>query len=221
MEKEELKSKIEVKLGSTKLQLSERTWDKYLTKALKGIKDDSEVTDDWLNDEIDWLKTLNGQLHADVSTEVEDWKKKYQPSPKPKEKEEVLDGEPEWFKKYREDQESRIKAIEDARKSEVAEAERKATVNKIKNGFEEKLRESGIQVNNYFLKTSMSELEIPEKDIDIKSLVSELETRYNANMKEAGVDFDSPHGGFNGGGGKTDKFYDDFIKQKTDKWNNN
>ena len=220
MEKEELKSKIEVKLGSTKLQLSERTWDKYLTKALKGIKEDSEVTDKWLDDEIDWLKTLNGQLHADVSTEVEDWKKKNNPSPKQKEKEgEGGADEPEWFKKYRENQDARLKAIEDARKSEVAEAVRKATVNKIKNGFEEKLKESGLQVNNYFLKTSMSELEIPEKDADIKSLVSELETKYNANMKEAGVDFDSPHGGFNGGG-KTDKFYDDFIKQKTDKWNN-
>ena len=32
MEKEELKTKIDEALGSTQLQLSEQTWDKYLTR---------------------------------------------------------------------------------------------------------------------------------------------------------------------------------------------
>ena len=81
MELEELKSKFEEKLGSTKLQLSEQTLSEVLQDALAEIgDDDTRLTDDFLTRKVNLAKKIDGQINFDVSQRIKDWEKQ---NPKP------------------------------------------------------------------------------------------------------------------------------------------
>ena len=95
MELEELKSKFEEKLGSTKLQLSEQTLSEVLQDALAEIgDDDTRLTDDFLTRKVNLAKKIDGQINFDVSQRIKDWEKQNTkptpPIPKKKAKEDLL-----------------------------------------------------------------------------------------------------------------------------------
>ena len=89
MEREELLTKFNEMLGSTKLSLSERTLNDYADDVLSGITDDAQLTDEFLGRKVNFLKSLDGNLHSDVSKEIEVYKKNFKPK-----KEEPVKGEP-------------------------------------------------------------------------------------------------------------------------------
>lgn len=194
MEKEELRTKIDEALGSTQLQLSEQTWDKYLTRTVAGIKDDAEVTDEFINGEVDWLKTLNGQLHADVARENNAYKAtleaKYKKKPnEPNEPNKPNEGgENELLAQMRRELDE-LKAERTAAKDA---ATKKELLDSVEKGLNDKLKTAGIEANGYFIKQVKRELEIPKSDgdtsPDVDELVSKAEKAYFKSLKEAGLE---------------------------------
>ena len=87
-----------------------------------------------------------------------------------------------------------------ARKKEQAERAKYATMDSVRKGLREKFENAGLKFNDFFAKSALSKLEIPNENVDLKSLIEQAERLYNADIKEAGVEIGKPHAGGNGGG---------------------
>lgn len=224
MEKEELRTKIDEALGSTQLQLSEQTWDKYLTRTVAGIKDDAEVTDEFITGEVEWLKTLNGQLHADVAKENNAYKAALEEKLKAAGRTVstgsagkdagAAGGENEALAQMRKELDE-LKAERAAAKDA---ATKKELLDSVEKGLKDKLKAAGIEANGYFIKQVKKELEIPKSDgdtsPDVDELVGKAEKAYFKSLKEAGLEATaSPQGGRkNGKGGSS--AVDAYFKKK-------
>lgn len=213
MELEALKSKFNEELGSTKLQLSDRTLDGILQDALAEIgEDDTRVTPEFIQRKISLAKTLGGQINHEVSERINDWKKQ-NPQPRNQQEKEENDDEPAWFKAYRERSEAKIAALEQERAADKKKLEKNSILNQVKETLAEKFKSAGIEENGYILKQTLRDIEIPEEGANVDSLVKDVEKAYYRNMKEAGFETDTPRAG--GRGGQRGKnAADDFWAQK-------
>lgn len=215
MELEELKSKFEEKLGSTKLQLSEKTLSEVLQDALAEIgDDDTRLTEDFLARKVNLAKKIDGQINFDVSKRIKDWEKQNpKPTPPPK-KNAQEDEEPAYFKAYREKMEERFTSFENERKNEKLALQKESAMKQIKSELEAKFKDAGIEKNAYILKQTLRDVDIPDKDIDISAIVKNVEKEYYKNLKEAGFGDSTPHIGNGGSGGKGNKITNDFFARK-------
>lgn len=215
MELEELKSKFEEKLGSTKLQLSEQTLSEVLQDALAEIgDDDTRLTEDFLVRKVNLAKKIDGQINFDVSKRIKDWEKQNpKPTPTPK-KNAQEDEEPAYFKAYREKMEERFTSFENERKNEKLALQKESAMKQIKSELEAKFKDAGIEKNAYILKQTLRDVDIPDKDIDISAIVKDVEKEYYKNLKEAGFGDSTPHIGNGGSGGKGNKITNDFFARK-------
>ena len=59
-----------------------------------------------------------------------------------------------------------------------------------------KFSKAEVVLNNYILKQSLRDVEFSETD-DLKSLSDKIEKMYYSNLKEAGIEYDSPNAGGN------------------------
>lgn len=216
MELEELKSKFEEKLGSTKLQLSEQTLSEVLQDALAEIgDDDTRLTDDFLTRKVNLAKKIDGQINFDVSKRIKDWEKQnLDPTPPTPKKNAQEDEEPAYFKAYREKMEERFTSFENERKNEKLALQKESAMKQIKSELEAKFKDAGIEKNAYILKQTLRDVDIPDKDIDISAIVKNVEKEYYKNLKEAGFGDSTPHIGNGGGGGKGNKITNDFFARK-------
>lgn len=216
MELEELKSKFEEKLGSTKLQLSEQTLSEVLQDALAEIgDDDTRLTEDFLARKVNLAKKIDGQINFDVSKRIKDWEKQNpKPTPPSPKKNAQEDEEPSYFKAYREKMEERFTSFENDRKKEKLALQKESAMKQIKSELEAKFKDAGIEKNAYILKQTLRDVDIPDKDIDISAIVKNVEKEYYKNLKEAGFGDSTPHIGNGGGGGKGNKITNDFFARK-------
>lgn len=216
MELEELKSKFEEKLGSTKLQLSEQTLSEVLQDALAEIgDDDTRLTEDFLARKVNLAKKIDGQINFDVSKRIKDWEKQNtKPTPPSTKKNAQEDEEPSYFKAYREKMEERLTSFENERKQEKLRLQKESAIKQIKSELEDKFKNAGIEKNAYILKQTLRDVDIPDKDIDISAIVKNVEKEYYKNLKEAGFSDSTPHIGNGGGGGKGNKITNDFFARK-------
>lgn len=215
MELEELKSKFEEKLGSTKLQLSEQTLSEVLQDALAEIgDDDTRLTDDFLARKVNLAKKIDGQINFDVSKRIKDWEKQKPTPPTPKKNTQGEDEEPAYFKAYREKMEERFASFENERKNEKLALQKESAMKQIKSELEAKFKDAGIEKNAYIFKQTLKEVDIPDKDIDISAIVKQTEKEYYKNLKEAGFSDSTPHLGKDGNGGKGNKITNDFFARK-------
>lgn len=215
MDKEELIPKFTEALGGTQLQLSEQTMDGFYEEVLAEVgTDDAKVTDEFLGRKVNYLKTLNGQLHADVSKQVDEYKKmnphEKQDPPKSKPIKSVESDEVVALKKQVDDMQA-------AQKSRDFETAKNAIKESVKNNFEANQKKAGLKVNPYFLKQTIRDLKLPDEieKADLGLLTKQLETDYSKAMKEA--DFDqkgSPLFGKNAGGGKGKSAVDSYFESK-------
>lgn len=217
MELEELKSKFEEKLGSTKLQLSEQTLSEVLQDALAEIgDDDTRLTDDFLTRKVNLAKKIDGQINFDVSQRIKDWEKQ-NPKPTPpitKKKTKEEEEEPAYFKAYREKMEERFTSFENERKQEKLRLQKESAIKQIKSELESKFKDAGIEKNAYIFKQTLKEVDIPDEDIDISAIVKQTEKEYYKNLKEAGFSDSTPHFGNGGNGGNGNKITNDFFARK-------
>lgn len=210
MEREELLELVNTELGATQLTLSERTINEELDDSLAEFGDDEAVNKGLVTKIANRLKRMDGNLHSDVSKQVEDYKKNYKPTPKPSPK--PSGDESEALKEMRAEL-AALKAESEARKK----GEKRETILKeVRKGLEEKFDKAGIKVNNFFMRGALNTIEIPEEGAEIDTLIAKAEKAYNADMKEAGIEPDQkPYHG--GGGGKGSNAATDFFARKAKK----
>jgi hypothetical protein len=220
MEAEELKSKVEDVLGGTQLTLSERTINEELEDALEDITDDAQVDDKFVSRLVKRLKRMDGNLHADVGAENKKYKEQFEadwnknhPETSGKKNEEDGNDEPEWFKKYREAQDAKMKELEEARKESDLKAYKEGVLKEVSEGLDELFKKADITPNGYVLKQTMRDIEIPEKDADVEKLVKKIEKSYYKALKEAGLDGGGKPNQKNGPQGNS-KMSDDLWNKK-------
>lgn len=205
MEREELKELVNKSLGSTQLKLSERTINEELDDVLGDFGDDEESNTKLVERVANRLKRMDGNLHADVSKEVKEYKDKAEKKQKEgneggSKKNEGNEGSESEIMKELKSLRAELDEERNARKQEQAERAKHATMDSVRKGLREKFENAGLKLNDFFAKSALSKLEIPNDDVDLKSLVEKAERLYNADIKEAGVEIDKPHAGGNGGG---------------------
>lgn len=105
-----MKEKISLRLKdlvgkNNLLNLSERTIARYAEVVSKKVTEETELTDDFYDEHLEILKTMNGQIYADLTDKVEEVKRNYklesQNSQSASKTENSVD-EPQWAKDLRE-----------------------------------------------------------------------------------------------------------------------
>lgn len=230
MEREELESKISEKLGSTQLTLTKESLDKFYEKTLKYITDDSMVDDQFVEDQVDLLKTLDGQIHKEASNQIriykEDWEKKHQrPSGKDaKGKDGAGEGHSSENNGNDDELQKLRKEFEDMKKAYAKEKESRqkdAVLNDVEKGLKSKLSKAGIEVNSYFLRQVKKELDVTiDKDgntPDVDELISQAEKNYFKSLKEAGLESNTPPAGGRRTGKGAKSVVDNYFMRKQQK----
>lgn len=205
MEREELKELVNKSLGSTQLKLSERTINEELDDVLGDFGDNEEANAKLVERVANRLKRMDGNLHADVSKEVKEYKENAGKKLKEgneggSKKNESNEGSESEIMKELKNLRAELDEERNARKQEQTERAKHATMDSVRKGLREKFENAGLKINDFFAKSALSKLEIPNENVDIKSLVEKAEKLYNADIKEAGIEIGKPHAGGNGSG---------------------
>lgn len=216
MEREELLGLVNEELGETRLTLSEQTINEELDDSLGDFGDDEEANSKLVSRIASRLKRIDGNLHADVSRQVNEYKKQWKEKnvKKTDGKQKVQAGEDgsEALRQMRAELDA-LKAESETRKKTEA---RNAVLESVKKGLREKMEKNGMEVNGYFVKTAVQSMDIPDEGADIDALVSAAEKAYNAGMKEAGIT-PNQKPRFGAAGGKGSNAASDFFARKAKK----
>lgn len=204
--------------------LSKKSIDDELNDVLGEMGDDDDANDKIVTKLANRLKRMDKNLHKNIADELK--KSREEAERKKKEEEERKrnrakenddddddGGDDDRIAKLL----AKVEALEKASAERDKEAARKATLESVKAGLKEKFDKAGLELNGFFLKTSLSKLEIPDKDADIDDLVSEAEKIYTADFKEATGEKGIPsknHTSSPGGGGDDDKFMEEIAARR-------
>lgn len=225
---EELLELVNKKEDTSKFTtLSKKSIDDELNDVLDEMGDDDDANDKIVTKLANRLKRMDKNLHKNIADELEksreeaERKKKEEEGRKRnrakeaegKDNDDDDDGDDDRIAKLL----AKVEALEKASAERDKEAARKATIESVKAGLKEKFDKAGLELNGFFLKTSLSKLEIPDKDADIDDLVSEAEKIYTADFKEATGEKGIPsknHTSSPGGGGDDDKFIEEIAARR-------
>lgn len=187
MTREELLALVNKEVDTTKFkELSQKTINEELDDVLEDFGDDEEANSKLVTKLANRLKRINGNLHKNISDEVK--KSKEEAERKKKEEEEERkrkdankDDDPD--DKYSKLLE-KLEALEKANAERDKKAARKATIESVKAGLKDKFDKANLELNDFFLDTALSKLEISD-DADVAELVSKAENIYTADYKRA------------------------------------
>lgn len=188
MTREELLALVNKEVDTTKFkELSQKTIDEELDDVLEDFGDDEEANSKLVTKLANRLKRINGNLHKNISDEVKkskeeaERKKKKEEEEERRRKEAKKDDDPD--DKYSKLLE-KLEALEKANAERDKKAARKATIESVKAGLKDKFDKANLEMNDFFLDTALSKLEIPD-DADVVELVSAAENIYTADYKRA------------------------------------
>mgnify|MGYP007080087285 FL=1 len=187
MTREELLALVNKEVDTTKFkELSQKTINEELDDVLEDFGDDEEANSKLVTKLANRLKRINGNLHKNISDEVK--KSKEEAERKKKEEEEErkrreADNGDDPDNKYNELLKE-IKALKEANAERDKKAARKATIESVKAGLKDKFDKANLEMNDFFLDTALSKLEISD-DADVAELVSTAENIYTADYKRA------------------------------------
>lgn len=224
---EELLELVNKKEDTSKFtSLSKKSIYEELNDVLGEMGDDDDENDRIVTKLANRLKRMDKNLHKNIADEL----KKSREEAERKKKEEEERKRKRNRTKENDDYDddggdddriakllAKVEALEKASAERDKEAARKATLESVKAGLKEKFDKAGLELNGFFLKTSLSKLEIPDKDADIDDLVSEAENIYTADFKEATGEKGIPsknHTSSPGGGGDDDKFMEEVAARR-------
>ena len=184
MTREELLDLVNEKVDTSKFKsLSQKTINEELDDLLEDFGDDESANDKIVTKLANRLKRMDGNLHKNVSDEIK--KDKAEKERKEKEKREKETKEDETvdpkYAALEEKLNQLLKANEERSKAEA----KKAVLNSVKSGLKDKFDNAKLEMNDFFLETALSKLEIPDEDADVQSLVSRAEKIYTADYKRA------------------------------------
>ena len=224
---EELLELVNKKEDTSKFTtLSKKSIDDELNDVLGEMGDDDDANDKIVTKLANRLKRMDKNLHKNIADEL---KKSREEAERKKKDEEERKRKRNRAKENDDDDDdggdddriakllAKVEALEKASAERDKEAARKATLESVKAGLKEKFDKAGLELNGFFLKTSLSKLEIPDKDADIDDLVSEAEKIYTADFKEATGEKGIPsknHTSSPGGGGDDDKFMEEIAARR-------
>lgn len=224
---EELLELVNKKEDTSKFtSLSKKSIDDELNDVLGEMGDDDDENDRIVTKLANRLKRMDKNLHKNIADEL---KKSREEAERKKKEEEERKRKRNRAKENDDDDNdggdddriakllAKVEALEKASAERDKEAARKATLESVKAGLKEKFDKAGLELNGFFLKTSLSKLEIPDKDADIDDLVSEAEKIYTADFKEATGEKGIPsknHTSSPGGGGDDDKFMEEVAARR-------
>lgn len=187
MTREELLALVNKEADTTKFKsLSQKTINEELDDVLEDFGDDEAANAKLVTKLANRLKRMDGNLHKNVSDEIK--KSKEEAERKKKEEEEERkrkeadkgDDPDDKYSKLLE----KLEALEKANAERDKKAARKATVESVKAGLKDKFDKANLEMNDFFLDTALSKLEIPD-DADVVELVSKAENIYTADYKRA------------------------------------
>ena len=187
MTREELLALVNKEVDTTKFkELSQKTINEELDDVLEDFGDDEEANSKLVTKLANRLKRINGNLHKNISDEVK--KSKEEAERKKKEEEEErkrkeADKNDDPDDKYNELLKE-IKALKEANAERDKKAARKATIESVKAGLKDKFDKANLELNDFFLDTALSKLEISD-DADVAELVSMAENIYTVDYKRA------------------------------------
>lgn len=187
MTREELLALVNKEVDTTKFkELSQKTINEELDDVLEDFGDDEEANSKLVTKLANRLKRINGNLHKNISDEVKKSKeeaerKKKEEEEERKRKEAGKDDDPD--DKYSKLLE-KLEALEKANTERDKKAARKATIESVKAGLKDKFDKANLEMNDFFLDTALSKLEISD-DADVAELVSTAENIYTADYKRA------------------------------------
>ena len=207
---EELLSLVNKEVDTTKFKaLSQKTINEELNDVLDEFGDDEAANAKIVTKVANRLKRMDGNLHKNVSDEI----KKSRDEAERKKKEEEVKPDDKYDKLL-----AKLEALEKANEERDKKASRAATIEAVRKGLKDKFDKAKLELNDFFLDTAISKLEIPDKDADVIDLVSKAEGIYTTDFKRATGNTAIPHkgSGSSSGGGKTirDDEWDDIIEPK-------
>lgn len=217
---EELLSLVNKEVDTTKFKaLSQKTINEELNDVLDEIGDDEAANAKIVTKVANRLKRMDGNLHKNVSDEI---KKSREEAERKKKEEEERSRQSEEGKDKPDDKYdkllAKLEALEKANEERDKKASRAATIEAVRKGLKDKFDKAKLELNDFFLDTAISKLEIPDKDADVIDLVSKAEGIYTTDFKRATGNTAIPHkgSGSSSGGGKTirDDEWDDIIEPK-------
>lgn len=216
---EELLELVNKKEDTSKFTtLSKKSIDDELNDVLGEMGDDDDANDRIVTKLANRLKRMDKNLHKNIADEL---KKSREEAERKKKEEEERNG-----KKDREDKPddkydkllAKLEALEKANEERDKKASRAATIEAVRKGLKDKFDKAKLELNDFFLDTAISKLEIPDKDADVTDLVSKAEGIYTTDFKRATGNTAIPHmgSGSSSGGGRTirDDEWDDIIELK-------
>ena len=187
MTREELLALVNKEADTTKFKsLSQKTINEELDDVLEDFGDDEAANAKLVTKLANRLKRMDGNLHKNVSDEIK--KSKEEAERKKKEEEEERkrkeakkgDDPDDKYSKLLE----KLEALEKANAERDKKAARKATIESVKAGLKDKFDKANLELNDFFLDTALSKLEISD-DADVAELVSTAENIYTADYKRA------------------------------------
>lgn len=187
MTREELLALVNKEADTTKFKsLSQKTINEELDDVLEDFGDDEAVNAKLVTKLANRLKRMDGNLHKNISDEIKKSKeeaerKKKEEEEERKRKEGKKDDDPD--DKYSKLLE-KLEALEKANAERDKKAARKATIESVKAGLKDKFDKANLELNDFFLDTALSKLEISD-DADVAELVSTAENIYTADYKRA------------------------------------
>nr|DAN89373.1 MAG TPA: hypothetical protein [Caudoviricetes sp.] len=188
MTREELLALVNKEADTTKFKsLSQKTINEELDDVLEDFGDDEAANAKLVTKLANRLKRMDGNLHKNVSDEIkkskeeaERKKKEEEEERKRKEEEEGKTGSDDKYNELLKE----IKALKEANAERDKKAARKATIESVKAGLKDKFDKANLEMNDFFLDTALSKLEISD-DADVAELVSTAENIYTADYKRA------------------------------------
>lgn len=189
MTREELLALVNKEADTTKFKsLSQKTINEELDDVLEDFGDDEAANAKLVTKLANRLKRMDGNLHKNVSDEIKKSKEEAERKKKEEEEEEERkrteadkgDDPDDKYSKLLE----KLEALEKANAERDKKAARKATIESVKAGLKDKFDKANLEMNDFFLDTALSKLEIPD-DADVVELVSKAENIYTADYKRA------------------------------------
>ena len=198
--------------------LSKKSIDEELNDVLGEMGDDDDENDRIVTKLANRLKRMDKNLHKNIADEL---KKSREEAERKKKEEEERNGKKEEEDKSDDKYDkllAKLEALEKANEERDKKASRAATIEAVRKGLKDKFDKAKLELNDFFLDTAISKLEIPDKDADVTDLVSKAEGIYTTDFKRATGNTAIPRmgSGSSSGGGRTipDDEWDDIIEPK-------
>ena len=202
MDRESLRPLVEAQYGESRITvLSDETINAELDAELDGITDDSHFDEACCKRIAQRLIRMNGNVAKEAGTQITDWKKKHsqQQPPKPTQQPQQEDEDDPKLKALKEE----VAELKKSLKEKDDKAANDAVIAQVRSKLAQTFKDGGITPNAYFVNQVVSKIRLPQLEAgqshDIAKLASDAETAYYQELKDAGIKFEKPHKGGQGG----------------------